>query len=193
MRLVNRIILVIVLLVLVVFGTFGAIYAFAGSSYQTAGLPGFLALPHNAQPAQQWLGNFERGFVPTWGFVILVLVFVVGLVLLGLEILPRRAPYLSLGDRLRLERKVVEREAERVALADPPVLESSARLTPKRGGRSKLSLAITVRRGEDAGQAKERAAQSVRAEIAEKGKISITQVTVKARVKDPRQAKRRVK
>src|SRR5450759_4025395 len=142
MRLVNRIILVIVLVVLVVFGTFGAIYAFAGPSYQDAGLPGFLALPHNAQPAQQWLGNFERGFVPTWDFVILVVVFVVGLVLLGLKIIPRRSPYLSLGDRLRLERKVVEREAERVALADPPVLESSARLTPKRGGSSKLSLAV---------------------------------------------------
>jgi hypothetical protein len=52
---------------------------------------------------------------------------------------------------------------------------------------------VTVRRGEDAGQAKERVAQSIRAEIAEKGRVGITQVTVKARVKDPRQAKRRVK
>ena len=193
MRLLNRIILVIVLVVLVVFGTFGAIYTFAGSSYQDAGLPGFLALPHNAEPAQHWLGNFERGLVPTWDFVILAVVFVAGLVLLGLELLPRRSPYLRLGDRSRLERKVVEREAERVALADPPVLESSARLTAKRGGRSKLSLAVTVRRGEDPKQAEQRVAQSIRAEIAEKGQLGIAQATVKARVKDPRKAKRRVK
>ena len=63
MRLVNRIILVIVLVVLVVFGTFGAIYAFAGSSYQAAGLPGFLAIPENAQPAQSWLSDFENGSI----------------------------------------------------------------------------------------------------------------------------------
>jgi len=74
MRLVNRIILVIVLVALIVFGVFGAIYAFAGSGYQHAGLPGFLALPQNAQPAQSWLSNFENGVIPLLDYAIVVIV-----------------------------------------------------------------------------------------------------------------------
>src|SRR5450759_1820094 len=128
MRLVNRIILIVVLVVLVVFGTFGAIYAFAGSSYHDAGLPGFLSIPENAQPAQSWLSHFENGYVPVLDFAIVVVVFVAGLGLPVLELIPGRQHYLRLGRRLSVKRQVVEKEADNVALTDRAVLESEAKL-----------------------------------------------------------------
>jgi hypothetical protein len=193
MRLANRIILVIVLLVLVVFGTFGAIYAFAGSSYQAAGLPGFLATPENAQPAQSWLSNFEKGYAPVLDFAIVVVVFVAGLVLLVLELIPGRKHYLQLGRRLWVKREVVEKEAESVALTDQAVLESYAKLSPHRLLQSKLKLQLVVRRGESPEDAKHRVRDLLSTEIVGKGQLDIKRTRIKAEVKDPRVAKRRVK
>jgi hypothetical protein len=193
MRLVNRIILIVVLVVLVVFGTFGAIYAFAGSSYQAAGLPGFLATPENAQPAQSWLSNFENGYVPVLDFAIMVTVFVAGLVLLVLELIPGRKHHLRLGHRLWVKREVVEKEAENVVLTDHAVLESDAKLSPHRLLQSKLKLELVVRRGESPEDAKHRVRDLLNTEILGKGQLNIKKTRIKAEVKDPRVAKRRVK
>jgi hypothetical protein len=193
MRLVNRIILIVVLVVLVVFGTFGAIYAFAGSSYQAAGLPGFLATPENAQPAQSWLSNFENGHVPVLDFAIVVVVFVAGLVLLVLELIPGRKHHLRLGRGLWVKREVVEKEAENVALIDHAVLESAAKLSPHRWLESKLKLELVVRRGESPEDAKHRVRDLLSTEIVGTGQLDIHKTRIKAEVKDPRTAKRRVK
>ena len=193
MRLVNRIILVIVLVALVVFGVFGAIYAFAGSGYQHAGLPGFLALPQNAQPAQSWLSNFENGVIPLLDYAIVVIVFLAGLVLLGLELIPGRRHYLRLGRGLWVKREVVEKEAENVALTDQAVLESDAKLSPHRLPQSKLKLQLVVRRGESPKDAEHRVRDLLSTEIVGKGQLDIHMTRIKAKVKDPRTAKRRVK
>ena len=193
MRLVNRIILAIVLVVLVVFGTFGAIYAFAGSSYQDAGLPGFLATPENAQPVQSWLSNFENGSIPVLDFAIVVVALVAGLVLLVLEVIPGRKHYLRLGRGLWVKREVVEKEAENVALTDHAVLESAAKLSPHGWLQSKLKLQLVVRRGESPEEAKHRVRDLLSTEIVGKGQLNINRMQIKVEVKDPRVAKRRVK
>ena len=193
MRLANRIILVIVLVVLVVFGTFGAIYAFAGSSYHDAGLPGFLSIPENAQPAQSWLSHFESEYVPVLDFAIVVVVFVAGLALLVLELIPGRQHYLQLGRRLWVKRQVVETEAENVAMTDGAVLESEAKLSPRRLLQSKLKLELVVRRGESPEDAKHRVHDLLTTEIIGTGRLNIKRMRIKAEVKDPRVAKRRVK
>ena len=193
MRLVNRIILAIVLVVLVVFGTFGAIYAFAGSSYHDAGLPGFLSIPENAQPAQSWLSHFETEYVPVLDFAIVVVVFVAGLALLVLELIPGRQHYLQLGRRLWVKRQVVETEAENVAMTDRAVLESEAKLSPHRLLQSRLKLELVVRRGESPEDAKHRVHDLLATEIIGTGQLNIKRMRIKAEVKDPRVAKRRVK
>ena len=193
MRLVNRIILVIVLVALVVFGTFGAIYAFAGSRYQDAGLPSFLATPENAQPAQGWLSHFENRAVPLLDFAIVVVLLLVGLVLLVLELIPGRKHYLQLGRHLWVKREVVEKEAENVALTDQAVLESAAKLSPHRWLQSRLKLQLVVRRGESPEDARHRVSDLLSTEIVGKGQLNIQKTRIKAKVKDPRVAKRRVK
>ena len=193
MRLVNRIILVVVLVVLVVFATFAAIYAFAGFGYQEQGLPDVLASPENAQPARSWLSNFENGLVPVLDYAIVVVVFCAGLLLLVLQLIPRRKHHLRLGRGLWVKREVVEKEAENVALTDRAVLESDARLSPHRLLRSRLKLELVVRRGESPQDAKRRVLDLINAEIVDKGHVNIKKTRVKAGVKDPRAAKRRVK
>ena len=193
MRLVNRIILIIVLVALVVFGTFGAIYAFAGSSYRDAGLPGFLSIPENAQPVQSWLSHFESEYVPVLDFAIVVVVFVAGLALLVLELIPGRQHYLQLGRRLWVKRQVVETEAENVAMTDRAVLESEAKLSPHRLLQSRLKLELVVRRGESPEHAIHRVHDLLTTEIVGKGQLNIKRMRIKAEVKDPRVAKRRVK
>lgn len=192
-RLVNRIILVIVLVVLVVFATFGAIYAFTGFGYQDRGLPDVLATPENAQPAQSWLGNFENGSVPLLDYVIVVVLGLAGLALLVLELTPSRKRYLRLGPHAWVKREVVEKEAEHVALTDQAVLESEAKLSPHRVLRNKLKLELVVRRGESPKDARYRVRDLVNTEIIGKGQVIVTKTRVKANVKDPRRAKRRVK
>jgi hypothetical protein len=193
MRLVNRIILIIVLVALVVFGAFGAIYAFAGSSYQAAGLPGFLATPEHAQPAQGWLSHFENGSVPPLDFAIVAVLSLAGLVLLVLELIPGRKHYLQLGRHLWVKREVVEKEAENVALTDHAVLESAAKLSPHRWLQSKLKLQLVVRRGESPKDAEHRVQDLLSTEIVRKGQLNVNRMRIKAEVKDPRVAKRRVK
>ena len=193
MRLFNRIVLVIVLVVLVVFGTFGAIYAFAGVGYQDRGLPGFLAIPENAQAAQSWLSSFEDGSVPLLDFIVVVAVGVAGLALLVLELKPSRKEHLALGPQAWVKREVVEKEAEYVALTDRAVLESEAELSLRRVLGNKLKLKLIVRRGESPEDTRSRVRDLINTEIIGKGQVNIPKTRVEAIALDPRRAKRRVK
>lgn len=193
MRLFNRILLIVVLLAILVFAGFSAAYAFAGQDdYQAASLPAFLALQEAAAPVQQWLGNFEAQSIPAWLFTILVVVGLAGLALLAFELLPRRSRYLKVRTGIRVEREVVEEEMERVAADDPAVLSSSARLVPRRR-RSKLSVRLKVRRGEDLHQAEARVSEAIAERVAEGGQLRVARARVTGSTRDPRGSKRRVR
>ncbi len=193
MRLVNRVILVVVLVALVVFGIFGAIYAFAGSDYEQTGLPAFLATPETAQTIENWVGGFENGIIPVLDYVLVIVVFLAGLVLLILEVRPKRRRYLQLGERSWINARVIEKEAANQALKDHAVLESRARLNLRRALPSKLRLALVVRRGKSALEAEQRAYDLIDSELIEKGQLVIDKVRIRTTVKDPRKANRRVK
>ena len=126
-------------------------------------------------------------------FAIVVMALVAGLVLLVLEVIPGRKHYLRLGHGLWVKREVVEKEAENVALADHAVLESAATLSPHRWLQSRLKLQLVVRRGESPEDAKHRVRDLLSTEIVGTGQLDIHKTRIKAEVKDPRTAKRRVK
>lgn len=194
MRTFNRIMLVIVLVAVFIFGLFTAIYTFAGSDqYLDWGLPAVLALPEDAQPIQDWVAHFERGSIPVLSFVIVILAGLAGLLLLVLELLPRRRRYISLGRDARVERTVVEKQAEEAALRDEGVLDATADVRPRRRKASKLVLRVTARQGEDPRQVEQTVSQSVREAIVDRGDIRLAGMPVKARTIDPRRAKRRVR
>lgn len=194
MRLFNRTLLIVVLLAIMVFAGFSAAYAFMGQDdYLAAHLPAFLAVQEPAGPVQGWLGNFEGRLIPVWQFAILVVVGLAGLALLVFELFPRRSRYLKVRPGVRVERHLVEEEAERVAADDPAVLSSSARLVPRRGRSSKLLVRLKVRKGENLREAEARVREAMADRVADQGQLRIARAKVKGSTRDPRGSKRRVR
>ncbi len=113
--------------------------------------------------------------------------------LLAFELFPRRSRYLQVSPGLRVERDVVEEEAEQVAAGDPAVLSSVARLVPRRRRSSKLSVLLKVRRGENLREAETRVEQAMADRVAEQGQVRIARAKVKGSTRDPRGSKRRVR
>jgi hypothetical protein len=142
---------------------------------------------------QNWLGHFERGDLSALDYTIVSLLFVAGLALLILQFIPARRRYLTLAPDARIEREVVEKEAEHLALTDQAVLESRAKLSPHEYLDTKLSLEVVVRKGEGREEAVQRLREILSAGIGETGHVKIDKTRIRAHVKDPRAAKRRVK
>lgn len=193
MRVFNRVLLAVVLVVILVFATFSAVFVFAGDQYKSAGLPGGLAVPGQAEPISRWLHGYEQGSIAWWHFALLIVVFVAGLALLILELLPGRRAALMLGRDSFLEKEVVERAAVGVAQRDRSVLEARASLKPKRHGRGNLKMKLTIREGEDTQAAGRRVGEMLQSELTEKGQLSGLQTKIKVAARDPRTLKTRVK
>ncbi len=180
--------MILLLAGLFVLGVYAVAYSLGLFGYRLADLP--------VSAAGDTLSNFvsrvENAGLSLLGYVVLVLVALVGLILLIAELKPARPRRVQIQRGTYTTRGVVQSEVEAAAEENPNVLGSSARVKTRRGPGAKVDLRADVRRGEDIGTVQSELREQVQRRLSERG-VPVSSLKVRSVEADPRQTRTRVR
>lgn len=188
MRIFNRIILILALFGLYALGLYAAFYGFniAGYSSEAAQNNPILTAISGSLPG--FVSDIEDGPAP--GMVAwLVLTVLIGLVLLVLELKPRRPRRVRLQQGIFMTRQAVRDQATAAAESADEVLQSSARVKARRRPGAIVNVTAHVRRGEDLRPLRNAIQEHVQQSLARTG-TPTSRVRVSLLESDPRQETR---
>jgi hypothetical protein len=187
----NRIVMVLVFAALFVGGLFAAIYGLNILGYQIADLQQALGLPAAYEGLQSFITGVENGSLTPAGIAILIGVALLGLILLILELKPRRPRRVRMEKGTYVTRGAVGDEVAKATEGTRNILGSSVKVKAKRGPGAVVDVNADVRRGEDQKVIKGDLQTAVQERLAASG-IPVGKVKVRLNESDPRQTKTRV-
>ncbi|MBA2692439.1 MAG: hypothetical protein H0U65_08095 [Rubrobacter sp.] len=187
----NRIVMVLVFAALFVGGLFAAIYGLNILGYQIADLQQALGLPAAYEGFQSFITGVENGSLTPAGIAILIGVALLGLILLILELKPRRPRRVRMEKGTYVTRGAVGDEVAKATEGTRNILGSSVKVKAKRGPGAVVDVNADVRRGEDQKVIKGDLQTAVQERLAASG-IPVGKVKVRLNESDPRQTKTRV-
>lgn len=189
MRAFNRLIVILLLAGIGVAGVFAVVYSFELLGYRLEDLFGGFSGARSG--LESFVGAAEGGELTPPVTAILVLISLAGLVLLVLELKPRRRRHVRMGWGTYVSRGVVEGEVAAAAEDTSDVLGSAVRVKAKRRPGAKVRLKAYVRRGEDSKGIRSALRESVRQRL-ERGGIPLKRLKVRMVESNPRQTATRV-
>ncbi len=187
----NRLIMVLVFAGLFVAGLFAMIYGLNILGYQISDLQQTLGLPGLYEGLQGFITGVEDGSLTPAGIAILIGVALLGLILLILELKPRRPRRVRMEKGTYITRSAVNDEVAGAAEGTNNVLGSSVKVKAKRKPGAVVNVNADVRRGEDQKEVKSNLQTAVQEKLAASG-IPLGKVKVNLNESDPRQTKTRV-
>ncbi len=192
MRLFNRILVTLLLVAWLIIGIFGVLYAFRWLGYSIYDFPGQVRASSFYRGTVAWVRSIDAGTPGPWTVIICVALIILGLLLLYLELWPRRPDRVRLGEGTWATRRLVAAEAVSAASEQPDVLVASARVKPLRRGGAKLGVSVSARRGTDLAALRQGVQEGVRDRMEAVG-IPISGLKVRTTQVDPRRAEVRVR
>lgn len=189
MRIFNRLIVVALLAGLFVAGVYAVVYSFdlLGYRFSTA----FDGFSSSRDGLQSFVGAVESGQLSSTIIAVLVLIAVFGLILLFLELKPRRPRRVRMGRRTYLTRAVVAEEVNIAARQVPNILGSTTRVKARRKPGAKVRLEAHVRRGEDLNTVRSELREGVRQHL-ERAGVPLGRLKIRLVESDPRTTTARV-
>ncbi|MGH3086202.1 MAG: hypothetical protein ACRDSJ_02640 [Rubrobacteraceae bacterium] len=191
MRIFNRLVMVLIFAALFVAGLYAAIYGLSVLGYNISDLQETLNLPGAYEGVQSFVTGIEGGNLANAGIAILIGVALLGLILLILELKPRRPRRIRMEKGTYVTRGAVNNEVAGVAEGTSNVLGSSVKVKAKRKPGAQVNVNADVRRGEDQKEVNNNLKSRVQEKLAAVG-IPVSKVKVKLNESDPRQTKTRV-
>lgn len=193
MRIFNRIVVTLLLAGLLVLGVYGVIYSFQIAGYSLSTLEQRLGITAAASGAQSFLENLGQSALPASAVVILVVVAILGLILLVLELKPRRPRSVRTGSKgVYMTRNAVRSAVQAAAERTSEVLGAKAKAKARRGAGAKVKVKASIRRGEEQGGASSSIKEQVNGELAEKG-VPVKQLKLKLEEAESQGTKARVR
>ena len=192
MRIFNRIIVLLILIALFVASVYGAVYSFGllGNSLQD--LPSTLGLTNAYQSVQSFISDIEGGSLQTLAIAILIGVAILGLILLILELKPRRPRLVQIDRNAYVTRSSVQGEVNRAAEDISEVLESSSKVKARRRPGAKVKLNASVRRGENVRELSSSIRDRVSQKLSDRG-VPVSSMKLDLKQTDPQGTRARVK
>ncbi|WP_152670660.1 Asp23/Gls24 family envelope stress response protein [Rubrobacter aplysinae] len=149
MRVFNRIVVTLLLVALLVLGIYGVIYSFQIAGYSLSSLEQTLGVPSILSGAQSFLQSLGQGTLPALTIAILAAIVVLGLILLILELKPRRPRHVRTSSKgVYLTRSAVRSAVKSAAESTSAVLGAKAKAKARRGAGAKAKVKASVRTGE---------------------------------------------
>ena len=134
MRIFNRIVVTLLLAGLLVLCVYGVLYSFQLAGRSLSGLEQTLGIPTITSGAESFLSSLGSGSLPAASVAILVAVAVLGLILLLLELKPRRPWTVRTSTRgVYMTRGAVRDAAKSTAEGNSEVLGAKAKAKARRG------------------------------------------------------------
>lgn len=192
MRIFNRLVMVLVFAALFVAGLYAAIYGLNILGYRISDLQQTLGLSGLYQGFQSFVTGIENGNLTPAGTAILIGVALLGLVLLILELRPRKPRRVRMEKGTYVTRKAVGEEVTGATEGTRDVLGSSVKVKAKRRPGAVVNVNADVRRGEDQKEVKNNLRSAVEEKLAASG-VPLSKVKIKLSESDPRQTKTRVR
>lgn len=166
----NRIVVTLLLAGLVVLGVYGVIYSFELAGYSLSSLEQTLRIPAITSGAQSFLQNLGQSALPASVVAILVAIAVLGLILLVLELKPRRPRRVRTSAKsVYMSRNAVRSAVQSSAENTSEVLGAKAKAKARRGTGAKVKLKSSIRRGEEQGPVRSSIREQINNDLAEKG------------------------
>lgn len=188
MRTFNRTVAILLLVGLFVVGVFAVVCAAGLFGYRLSELP----VDGLADGVAGFVRGVEGGSLPPAAVGALVGTALLGVILLVMELKPRRPRRIRMEKGTYAAKGFVRRRVEEAAEMVPGVLGSSAKAKARRRRGARVELEAKIRRGEDAGLLKKEVRDRV-AERLEKGGVPAAKIKVRVEEVDPRRAKARVR
>jgi hypothetical protein len=193
MRIFNRIVVTLLLAGLLVLGIYGVIYSFQIAGYSLSNLEQTLRIPTIASGVQSFLENLGQAALPASAVAILVAVAVLGLILLILELKPRRPRRIRTNVKgVYMTRNAVKNAVQASAERTSEVLGAKAKAKARRGTGAKVKLQSSIRRGEEQGPVRSSIREQINNDLAEKG-VPVKKLKLKLEETEPQGAKARVR
>lgn len=193
MRVFNRIVVTLLLTALLILGVYGVIYSFQIAGYSLSSLEQRLGIPAIASGAQSFLEGLGQSALTAIEIAILVVVAVLGLILLALELKPRRPRKVRTSSKgVYMTRGAVRDAVKSVADSTSEVLSSKAKAKTRRGAGAKVKLDANIRRGEEPGRVRSSIREQINNELSGRG-VPVKNLKLKLEETDPQGEKARVR
>jgi hypothetical protein len=191
MKVFNRVVVTLLLAGLFSLGAAALVYSLNIGEYRLADLPATLGFGSTYQGMTSYVGNIEEGSLIPLDYIILGGIALVGLVLLILELKPRRPRRVRIQQGTYVTRSAVESEAVQAVEQDPEVLQSKVKVKARRKPGAKVDVRGSVRAGEDTQSIQSEVHDRVQRRLAEVG-IPVSKLKLRLKESDPRATKTRV-
>lgn len=191
MKVFNRIVVILILAGIFSLGAAALVYSLNIGEYRLADLPATLGLSNIYEGVSRYVTNIEEGNLISLDYIVLGGIVLVGLVLLILELKPRRPRRVRIQQGIYVTRSAVESEAVQVVEQDPEVLQSKVEVKARRKPGAKVDVRASVRAGEDTQNIQSEVRDRVQRRLAEVG-IPVSKLTVRLKESDPHATKTRV-
>lgn len=193
MRVFNRIVVTLLLVGLLLLGVYGVIYSFGISGYSLSNLEQRLGITTILSGAQSFLQNLGQSTLPAGAIAILVVVAVLGLVLLVLELKPRRPRKVRTRSKgIYMTRAAVRSAVQTAAENTSEILSAKAKAKARRGAGAKVKVNASIRQGEEQDGARSSVREQVGNELSERG-VPVKKLKFKLQETEPQGTKARVR
>lgn len=193
MRIFNRIVVTLLLVALLILGVYGVIYSFQIAGYSLSNLEQRLGVSTITSGTQSFLEGLGQSALPAAAVAILVAIAVLGLILLVLELKPRRPRTVRTGSKnVYMTRDAVRSAVRSTAEGASEVLSAKAKAKARRGAGAKVKLDANIRRGEEPGRVGSSIREQVNNGLSEKG-VPIKKLKLKLEEVESQGAKARVR
>jgi hypothetical protein len=192
-RVFNRIVVTLLLVGLLLLGVYGVIYSFGISGYSLSNLEQRLGITTILSGAQSFLQNLGQSTLPAGAIAILVVVAVLGLVLLVLELKPRRPRKVRTRSKgIYMTRAAVRSAVQTAAENTSEILSAKAKAKARRGAGAKVKVNASIRQGEEQDGARSSVREQVGNELSERG-VPVKKLKFKLQETEPQGTKARVR
>lgn len=185
MRIFNRIIVILLLAGLFVVGLFGVVYSLELFGYRLADLSQAIGLQQIYDGAVEAVDDAENGTLTDLTFFILLGVFLLGLILLMLELKPPAPRRVKLDNDTYATRNSVKNQVLAAADRASETIDSSAKVKARRSTGAKIKLKGKIRRGENVRNARSSVKEQVSNHLSSVG-VPVARMKVKLSEADPR-------
>jgi hypothetical protein len=170
MRVFNRIFVTLLLVGLLVLGVYGVMYSFGISGYSLSNLGQRLGLTSILSGAGSFFGSLGQSPPPATTIAILAAIAVLGLVLLVLELKPRRPrKVLTRSKGVYMTRAAVRSAVQTAAENTSEILSAKVKAKTRRGAGAKVKVDANIRQGEDQSSARSSIREQMDSELSERG------------------------
>lgn len=192
MRVFNRIVVTLLLAGLLALCVYGVIYSFQIAGRSLSGLDQSLGISSVTRQAESFLSGLGSSGLSATAVTILVAVAVIGLILLLLELKPRRPWNVRTGSKgVYMTRGAVREAVRSVAEETSEVLSAKAKAKARRGSGAVIKLSANVKRGEDQSSLHSSLRERIGGELSRRG-VPVKKIKLKLEEAAPQGAKGRV-